>query len=67
MTVKRRHLLGAVAFAAATAEAQPEAAVELSEDRRRILEPILEQRRAQLQTLRAFPVDDAVEPSHGCA
>jgi len=37
----------------------------LSDDRLRVLKPVLEQRVARLRALRDFEIDDAVEPSQG--
>ena len=40
--------------------------IELNDDRLRILEPILRQRKTQLQAVRDFDIDDSVEPTNGC-
>jgi hypothetical protein len=37
----------------------------LSDDRLRVVKPVLENRQRQLQTLREFEVDDTVEPTQG--
>jgi hypothetical protein len=38
----------------------------LTDDRLRIVKPVLEGRRSQLQAFREFEIDDSVEPTHGC-
>lgn len=38
---------------------------ELTEERLRVLAPVLERRRAQLKTLRAYPLADSVAPTPG--
>ena len=37
----------------------------LGDDRLRIVEPVIKQRRPQLERLRAFEIDDAVGPTQG--
>lgn len=39
--------------------------ISLSDDRLRVLKPVLEHRLPQLQALREFEVDDTVEPTQG--
>lgn len=79
MTVNRRRLLQSLALAGAyhpAAEgASPAISLDalrnvsvfhgtsLSDDRLRILKPVLEQRLPQLQLLRAFEPDDSVAPT----
>lgn len=74
MPVPRRRLLQSLATAAAlgpTAPAQqsppqpPPASVPLTPERLRLLEPLLSRRRAQLQPLRDFELDDAIAPLRG--
>ncbi len=38
----------------------------LSDDRLRVVKPVLEQRLPQLRTFRDLEIDDAVAPAHGC-
>ncbi len=40
--------------------------INLSDDRLRVVKPVLEERQPQLQALREFDVDDSVEPTNGC-
>lgn len=81
MTVSRRRLLQSLALTAGSSTAaegaEPAIALEalrnvsaahganLSDDRLRIVQPVLERRAAQLQALRDFEVDDTVEPTQG--
>ena len=37
----------------------------LSDDRLRVVQPVLESRIAQVQALRDFEIDDSVAPTHG--
>jgi hypothetical protein len=39
--------------------------INLSDDRLRVVQPVLEQRAPQLQTLRDFAVEDTVAPTQG--
>lgn len=73
MRVSRRKLFGAVALAAPAQAAEPGAlmavaeahGVRLSEARMRVIEPVLESRRAQRESLRAFEIEQGVEPTQG--
>lgn len=81
MAVSRRRLLKSAALAVgartAVEAAEPNTSLDvlrdvsaahgtnLTDDRLRILKPVLEQRFPQLQALRAFEPDDAVEPTQG--
>jgi hypothetical protein len=75
--IKRRHLFGSLLVGASgTAAPQAPAATGLGEvavahgigltgERLRVLEPVLKNRQAQLNTLRAFAIDDNVAPTPG--
>jgi hypothetical protein len=81
MAVSRRRLLKSMALAAgsgtAVEAAEPSSGIDairnvsaahgtnLTDDRLRVVQPVLEQRLSQLQDLRAFEPDDAVEPTQG--
>ncbi len=81
MSVSRRRLFQSLALASgcgAAAEAAESTGaldalrnvsaahgINLSDDRLRVLKPVLEQRAARLRALRDFELDDAVEPSRG--
>lgn len=81
MAVSRRRLLKTVALAVgsrtAVEAAEPTTSLDilrnvsaahgtnLTDDRLRVVKPVLEQRLPQLQALRAFECDDAVEPTQG--
>lgn len=78
MSVPRRRLFWSVLLSggAAAAQAQPTApdslrhvaaavGLKLSDDRLRVIKPILDQRQTQLQALRDFAIDDSVSPRHG--
>ncbi len=56
----RRQLFGWGVFAAA-----PLAAQDLAPERLQILGPVLAMRRAQIRSLRDYPVPDTVAPAHG--
>jgi len=62
MIVPRRRLLQALTLAA-PALAQQQPLPSLSEDRLKVLRPVLDRRAAQLKALRAFEVDDSVGPN----
>ena len=40
--------------------------VKLSEERLRVLQGTLDQRKARIQVVRDFEIDDSIEPSNGC-
>ena len=80
MTISRRRLVQSLALTGASNRvvegAQPitvdvlrsasaATATTLSDDRLRIVAPVLNSRLARLQTLRDFEVDDGVAPIHG--
>jgi hypothetical protein len=81
MTVSRRRLFQSVALAAgnsvAVQAAESEITLEalrnvsvahgtnLSDDRLRVVKPVLENRLAQVRALREFEIDDSVAPTHG--
>ncbi len=81
MTVSRRRLLQSFALAGgygtAAEGAEPALPLEvlrhvsaahganLSDDRLRVVQPVLERRLPQLQALRDFELDDTVEPTPG--
>ena len=71
MTVNRRQLFwsallyGPAAAAQNPAEAAAANGLTLSEERLRLIKPIVDRRRAQLQALRDFPIDDSTLPRHG--
>jgi hypothetical protein len=81
MAVSRRRLLKSAALAVgsrgAVEAAEPNSGIDairdvsaahgmsLTDDRLRVVKPVLEQRLPQLQALRAFECDDAVEPTQG--
>ena len=81
MTVSRRRLLASLALtsdlSASAQSLSPDAGLDalryvaeasgthLSDDRLKILKPVLERRQAQLRTLRDFKLDDMVAPTHG--
>ena len=81
MTVSRRRLLQSVALAGgySTAAEGSESAItldvlrsvsaahgtNLSDDRLRVVKPVLERRSPQLRALRDFEIDDAVAPTQG--
>ena len=79
MTVSRRRLFQSLALAGVSGADAAEDSIpldvirdvsaahgaNLSDDRLRVLKPVLESRRAQLQALRDFPLDDAVAPTQG--
>jgi hypothetical protein len=77
MAISRRRIWGSFLLAPA-AQAQEQTrdldtirhvagahGVPLTDDRLRILKPILENRKAQLDTLRRFAIDDVIEPTQG--
>ena len=77
MTFSRRRIWGTLLLAPA-AQAQDTAreldairavaaahGVPLSDERLRVLKPILDNRKSQLDALRRFAIDDAVEPTQG--
>ena len=75
MPLARRHLLQSLATATASSAAlgpslsaqQPPtgASTQLSAERLRVLQPVLERRRTQLQPLRDFVLDDSGAPLRG--
>ena len=81
MTVSRRRLFQAIALTgasgAAAEAAEPAITLEvlrnvsaangtnLSDDRLRVMKPVLENRRAQVRALRDFQLDDTVAPTQG--
>ena len=73
MAVSRRRLLQAAALAGGSATAPVDAlrnvaeahGSNLSDDRLRIVKPVLEQRQAQIRALREFEVDDSIAPTQG--
>jgi len=81
MTVSRRRLLASLALtsdlSASAQSLSPDAGLDalrhvadssgthLSDDRLKILKPVLERRQAQLRTLRDFKLDDMVAPTQG--
>jgi len=81
MTVSRRRLLQSLAltggYSTAAEGAEPVIALEvlrnvsaahganLSDDRLRVVQPVLERRLPQLRALRDFEVDDTVAPTQG--
>ena len=81
MTVSRRRLLQSLALTgvgnSAAAGAEPALALEvlrnvsaahgtnLSDDRLRVVKPVLERRLPQLQAFRDFEIDDTVTPTQG--
>lgn len=81
MNVSRRRLLQSLALAggsgAAAAAAEPALTLDtlrdvsavhganLSDDRLRVVKPVLENRLPQLQALRDFAIDDSVAPTQG--
>ena len=74
MKVSRRQVFGSVAFAGAPAAAQevsPIGAVadangtRLTAQRLKVVENVLRTRRNQRESLRAFPVNELVEPTPG--
>jgi len=81
MTVSRRRLFQSIALAGATSiETEAAGTVlsldtlrhisiangtNLSDERLRVVQPVLESRLPQLQALRDFPLDDAVAPTQG--
>lgn len=81
MTVSRRRLLQSLALtggcSTAAEGAEPAIALDvlrnvsaahgtnLSDDRLRVVKPVLERRLPQLQALRDFEIDDTVAPTHG--
>ena len=64
MTVSRRRLLQAAALAGVSVPAAS-GQVPLSEERLRALAPVLALRKAPLQRLREFAIDDRVGPTQG--
>lgn len=40
--------------------------VKLSEERLRVLQGTLDQRKARIQVVRDFEIDDSIEPANGC-
>jgi len=81
MTVSRRRLLQSLAltggYSTVAEGAEPALALEvlrhvsaahganLSDDRLRVVQPVLAHRLPQLQALRDFEIDDTVEPAQG--
>lgn len=69
MQVSRRRIFQAAALAGGSAlpaaGQQLAPPIPLSEDRLRALAPVLAQRRAQLQSLRDFVIEDRVAPTQG--
>jgi hypothetical protein len=81
MTVSRRKLFGALAFTAGCGPAVEAAesgipldvlrnvawahGIDLSDDRLRVIKPVLEHRQAQLRALREFEAGDTVAPAQG--
>lgn len=73
MAVSRRRLFQAAALAGGSATAPVDAlrnvaeahGRNLSDDRLRIVKPVLEQRQAQIRALREFEVDDSIAPTQG--
>ncbi len=59
MTKPSRRLFWSVLLSSASAGAQ---VIKLSDERMRVLRPILERREAQLQALRDFSIDDSISP-----
>jgi hypothetical protein len=81
MTVNRRRLMRSIALGSggALAQGQPSAppidalrsvaaahGMRLDDLRLRGLQPVLQRRSAQIQSVRDFPVDDTIEPHNGC-
>ena len=64
MATSRRRLLQAIplSMAAAAAQDDPAPVLKLSEERLRMLRPVLKQRQAQLARLRDYRIDDAIRP-----
>jgi hypothetical protein len=79
MTVNRRRLLQSLALTGGSAVGAPESTVtldvlrnvsaahgtNLTDDRLRIIKPVLEHNLPQLRELRAFEIDDAIAPTQG--
>jgi hypothetical protein len=81
MTVSRRRLLQSLALTAGSSTAaegaEPTIALEalrnvsaahgtnLSDDRLRVVKPVLERRLSQLQALRDLEIDDSIAPTQG--
>lgn len=66
MSVNRRRLLQAAALSGLPISAQESPlGPALSEERRRLLAPILARRKAQWQSLRDFVIDDQIAPTQG--
>jgi hypothetical protein len=68
MTASRRRLLQSLPLSLVAAQAQEPAphpiphVITLSDERLRILKPVLERRQAQLKALRDFDIDDSIAP-----
>jgi hypothetical protein len=65
MTFSRRRLWGSLLLAPAAQGQETACGVPLSDGRLRVLKPILDNRKSQLDVLRRFAIDDAVEPTQG--
>jgi hypothetical protein len=65
MAFSRRRLWGSLLLAPAAQAQETACGVPLSDERLRVLKPVLDNRKSQLDALRRFVIDDAVEPTPG--
>lgn len=65
MTFSRRRIWGTLLLAPAAQAQDTACGVPLSDERLRVLKPVLDNRKGQLDALRRFAIDDAVEPTQG--